>query len=175
MAVEKRGQAVAPVLLGVASIADADHGRLKQIDDRREDFLAAHAWRGHIFPDVLAKARKGIGKHNHMLILHVLAYLAKLGVIAVLLSPSRIVTGGLDMAVRVGANPHSLPGRRDRERADARQDGLVGDDLSARGTIAEALARPASCQAWIIRGRVGEPGELGGVFAVDDYLRFRLM
>ena len=42
MAVEKSGQAVALVLLGVASIAHPDHGRLKQVDDRREDFRASH-------------------------------------------------------------------------------------------------------------------------------------
>src|SRR5439155_212472 len=70
------------------------------------------------WPTSPAQPRQQAGKALHPLELLPIAPLAPAWVIQVLLAPSRVDAGGLEMPHRIGADPHVLPGRRDGKSAD---------------------------------------------------------
>jgi hypothetical protein len=68
-------------------------------------------------------------------------------VIPVLLTSAVVDPSGLDVAARVGADPHVLPGRRNDEGTDAVEGVTVGDPLSAGVDVDKALARASAPDA----------------------------
>src|SRR6185503_21217947 len=83
-------------------------------------------------------ARQGAREGAHPAVLGVVAHFAPARVIAVLLAAARIAAGRLEVAIAVRADPHLFPGRRNRERLDAREDLLVAHCAAARQAVAEA-------------------------------------
>ena len=71
-------------------------------------------------------------KVSSLVVFRLVAHLAPARMIAVLLAPARVAAGGLQVAVRVGADPHLGPGRRDRQRADAPQRLGIADRRAVR-------------------------------------------
>jgi hypothetical protein len=135
-----------------------DQRQLQEPDDRRQDLLARQSGSAEIRVDTLADGRQQAGERDHPVELRALAMLAVGGVVAVLLAAAGIAPGRLKVAPRVRADPYVRPRGRDRERADAGEDGRVADRGAVRGAIGEAPARPAACDPG---PRVGRPSEAG--------------
>src|SRR5262249_13288347 len=113
--------------------------------------------RQHLFTRQPGPAKVGVGaltnlrqrlrKDHQSSVLDLVADLAPLRVIAILLPPARIAARRLEMAARIGANPHVGPRGRDHERADARQHGGVADAAAVLVDIAETAARANTADA----------------------------
>src|SRR5688572_29975509 len=93
------------VLPGVLVVADADEGCLQQANDGGDDLFPGEAVLAQILIDALANARQRAPERDHVLVFRLVADLPPFGVIAVLLATARIAAGGLDVAVRRGADP----------------------------------------------------------------------
>ncbi len=81
--------------------------------------------------------------------------------VAVLLAPARIAAGGLDVAVRIGADPHVGVGGRDGQGADAVDGGGVPHRLAVRPDVVEAQLGGDAADARIVIGDVGQAVDLG--------------
>src|ERR1700754_2048219 len=75
-------------------------------------------------------------------ILRRVMHLAPARVVAILLAPARVSTGGQDVPVRARADPHLGPGRRNPDRLD--QGPLIGirDDAAIRSPVNPAVLSP---------------------------------
>ena len=91
-----------------------------------------------------ADDRQRLSERQHVLVLVLVAHRPPAGVVAILFPAARVAAGGLDVAVRIGADPDILVGRRDRQLADARDRGGIADRAAACIDEAEPGARPAS-------------------------------
>jgi hypothetical protein len=113
-----RRQADRTVLAGVLFVPDPDQRPLEQLDDCRKHLLARKARLGKIG----LRPRTDLGerrrKRDEPPVLHVVANDAPAAVIAVLLAVASITPGRLEVAVGIGTDPDSGPGRRNRERVD---------------------------------------------------------
>ena len=113
MAVAKGGQAVGPVLLDIAAVADADHGVFQQPDDRGQNLFGGQATAAHVLVHLAADPGQGGREFQHVIVFRTVAHLAEIGVIAVLLAPLRIAPRRKDVAARVGAEqPARVRARR---------------------------------------------------------------
>src|SRR5690606_19162715 len=72
-----------------------------------------------------------------------------------------VAPGRLQVAVRVGAEPHVAPGRRHRERAEAGDGAGVVDGPAAGVEEGEAAAAHPTGQARLVVGDVPEAGGRG--------------
>src|SRR5437763_8832119 len=95
-------------------------------------------------------AGKRLGKVDHLFVFRFIAGLPPAVVVAVLLSSAVVASDGLDVATRIGADPDSLPSRRNDEVADAHQRfevvdrialGVVVDELFASFDAADSARR----------------------------------
>src|SRR5690606_35303740 len=136
----KGGEPERIVLLGIALVADAKARRLQQPHQDREHLVAGQArereGRAHPSPD----RRQGAREYEHAVELVRLADLAPARVIAILLAPARVASRGLQVAALVAADPDAGPGRRDRERGDARERRRVAHALAAWVAILETAS-----------------------------------
>src|SRR5205085_12298637 len=98
--------------------ADAEEAEVEKADGGCEGPLAGHPLDRDVALDGAAQARQGAGEFAHFLVLAGGAAEVPAVVVAVLLAAGFVVAGGLDVAERVGADPHIPPGGRDRQRAD---------------------------------------------------------
>ena len=89
-----------------------------------------------------AQHRQALGEAEDPVVLLPVAGRPPLVVVAVLAPALRVEPGRLDVPVRVRADPHVLPRRRDGQGPDAVDDVLVGDPLAVLVEVREALARP---------------------------------
>jgi hypothetical protein len=119
MARAERRQPVASVLLGVFPVADADQRAVEQTDHRREHLLPGHPAFAHVLGDAFADLRQRAGELQDPLVLVAVAHLAPIGMVAILLTPSVVTPGRLNMAVGLRADPYLGPGRRHGQRTDA--------------------------------------------------------
>ena len=119
--------------------------------------------RGQVGLDLLAQPRQRAGEADHVVELLGVAPGAPRVVVAVLLAARGVDPRGLQVAVRVRADPDVLPGGRDAELADALEHlGLV-DALAVVVEVREAAARaPAGDPG---AGAVGaaEPGHFSSL------------
>src|SRR5882672_11386562 len=124
--------------------------------------------RAHVALDALADLRKDLAELEHAAEFRRVARVAVQRVVAVLLATARVAGGGLDVAVRVRADPHVGPRGWDHQAVDALA--LRGvPDLRAVGrierpTLACALARDAGDAV----GDVGQAGTGGGLAVLVD-------
>jgi hypothetical protein len=85
--------------------------------------------------------------------------------IAILLAPTCIAAGGLQMALAVGANPHVGVGRRDHQRIDTLDLVLVADTLAVGVEIGKFAAQDLAAEARLAVIDVVQI--FGQIFAVD--------
>ena len=97
--------------------------------------------------DAARAARQRAGEDDHVVELLLVAALAPARVVEVLLAAALVDAGGLDVAAGVRADPHVLPGRRDHQLVDARQDLGILDALAVGVEDREAAAAPTPAQA----------------------------
>jgi hypothetical protein len=122
-----RGQAVALVRLRVLLRADPEEAAVEQPHGAGEHALAGElVARLQVGGHAVAQRRQVLGEVEHLVELLGVAPGAPVRVVEVLLATGRVDAGGLDVAAVPRADPDVLPGRRDAEAADARDDvGLV--------------------------------------------------
>ena len=94
---------------------------LHQPHDRGQHPLARQTAALQIRFDAGADQRQRLGEDQQLAVFRLVAHFAPARVIAVLLAAALVAAGRLQMAVRVEADPHIGPGRRDRQRANAPQ------------------------------------------------------
>ncbi|MNJ51374.1 hypothetical protein D3C77_466760 [compost metagenome] len=82
--------------------------------------------------------------------------------IAILLAATGIAPGGLDMTLRVGADPHIGIGRGNGQGLDPRQGGGVADTLAAGIEVDEPAAQGFAAQARLAVFDVVQAGGEGG-------------
>jgi hypothetical protein len=122
----QRGDAIAVVLPGVIIVANADERRIQQVDNSGHDLFARQAAQRDVLAHLGPNVWESVGKRDQMLVLGAFPRLTKTWMIAVLLTSPGVAAGGLDVAVRVGADPHVDPGWRHSERLDAPEDVWLG-------------------------------------------------
>src|SRR4029079_6229101 len=94
--------------------------------------------------DATPDACQGMTEVQHAIELRPVAMQAPARVIAVLLAAARIVSGSLKMAVCVRTDPDIAIRGRNRETADARQNGGIGHRPSIRCTAREKVGEAAA-------------------------------
>ena len=87
--------------------------------------------------------------------------LAPVLVVDVLLAAAVVAAGGLQMAVGVAANPDVGPGRRNRERVDARELAFVAKAAAVAVEVVEAFAVQLANEARLLVDDVTESREAG--------------
>jgi hypothetical protein len=149
------GQAERAVLVGVLRAARAEETEVGQTDRGGQDPLPDQAPGLHVVREDLAYVRQGGAEQPDPVMLIVVPLLPPQIVVAVLAAACGIGADGLDVALRIGADPHVLPGRRDNQGLDAGQDLRIADDGRIRPEVAEAA--PAAPAQDARAGRIAAP------------------
>src|SRR5207247_355242 len=140
MAVSQGGQSERAVLLSVLVVADADSGLLEEPNDRRQHLLQRHPRPFQVAVGMLAALWQGRCEGQHPIVLDRIPDLAPARVIAILLAPSSITPGRLEMAPRVGADPDVGPRRRNGQAFDSPDRLRVTDGAAFAREVGEALS-----------------------------------
>jgi hypothetical protein len=123
-----------------------------------------------MLPHFLPNGRECIGKGNDVTVFRAFTYFSEARVITVLLAAFRVATRGLDMAVRIRANPDVLPCRWDGQRPDTPENFRLGESRpvgpSIRKTASSIL--PADARPGI--GDIPQAHRLGSILRVDKDL-----
>jgi hypothetical protein len=106
------------------------YSSFQQVDDGRQHFFARQAGQFQCAVDFGADGGEGLAEVDHPLVLHLVAHGAPFRMVAVLLASARVASGGLQVAVGLRADPDVGPGRRNDERLDPFQGGLVLDHFA---------------------------------------------
>ena len=154
-------QAKAPVRPGVFVVADADQGDLEKADRRRQHLLPGQTAPAKVGGDAAPKAGEGATEGEDPLELGFVAERSPAGVIAVLLAPARIAADRLDVAIRILADPYTLPSRRDDEPADALEDIGIAHTPPAGVDVIEAMSDRDPADARVVVVDVGQTMMLG--------------
>jgi hypothetical protein len=115
-----------------------------------------------------AQSRQRLREVEHPLVLGALADLPEGRVVAVLLAALGVAPGGLQMAVRVRADPNVRVGGRDRELADPVEGRRVLHLAAVRLHVGEALAGLLAADPGLLVGDVAQPGGFRGLARIDD-------
>jgi hypothetical protein len=91
-------------------------------------------------------------------------------VISVLLASFRVAARGLDMAVRVGANPDVLPCRGDGQRPDPPENVRLGESYPVGPAISKTASRLLSVYARPGIRDIPQAHRLGSILRVDNDL-----
>ena len=152
---EQGRDAVALVGFGVELAADPEEAEVEEPHRAGQRPLARHPVARQIPRRRPSQARQGDRELAHRLELARRRPPLPGLVVAVLLAAGGVDPGRLDMAEGVRADPHLLPGRRDRQLADPRQGLLVLHPPAVGVEVAEPLAAPAAGDSRA--GAVGAP------------------
>ena len=151
------GQAVGAVVAGVAVVADADQGASSSATARATTLSRPRPGRRN-WASMCRRSRGSAWPAQQALVLVGIAYLAPARVVAVLLAPTGVAAGGLEMAVGVGTDPDLAIGRRNGQLVQPADFLGVADALAVGVEIDEALALPASTDARLAVVDVAEAG-----------------
>src|SRR5262245_58443351 len=135
--VAKRRQSKRSVLPDVLLVPDADEALLEKLHDGRQHLVAREAGEREVRPRATPNARKRFGERLHAIEFRLVAAHAPLSVIAILLAPLRITTGGLKMSAWMRADPDLAPCGRNSQRADAPELRRASDSLPVRADVLE--------------------------------------
>src|SRR5439155_9118681 len=130
------------VLVRILLAAGAKEAEIEQAGGARQHAGLTQVAAAEVPPDATAHARQRRGEVEHRVELLLVAAFPPGIVVAVLLAPGGVDPGGLEMPVRVWADPHLVPGRGDREVADPLEHSLIGDAPAALIAIFEAPSPP---------------------------------
>src|SRR5688572_27671480 len=117
--VAQRGQAVRLVAPRVFIVAHAQQRAIHQAHDAGYDLLPRQAAPAKVALDAAADRRQGTAERPQPIELAAVAALAPARVIDVLFAPAGIDAGGLQVAIRRGADPYVPPRGRNGELLDA--------------------------------------------------------
>src|SRR5262245_11753079 len=153
----KGGQTVGAILLGILTVADTYQGFVEKADYRGQHLLSRRSAFAHILRNALSHAQQQPSELNDTRIFISVAHLPPIIVIAILLAPTRIAAGRLDMTIAIGADPHFRPCRRHSKRAYPLQRALIRDPPTAGGMVTDAPTLGASADAWLGVGNIAQP------------------
>jgi hypothetical protein len=162
VAVAQRRQAEGFVGARVLLVPDPHHGRLQQVDDRRQHFFARQAGQFQGAVDFGADRGQRLAEVDHALVFRLVAHAAPFRMVAVLLASARVAARGLQVAVGLRADPDIGPGRGNHERLDALERGFVRDRLALGREVAEAILARFAPDAGLVVVDVAQAGSLGG-------------
>nr|GFB47739.1 hypothetical protein [Tanacetum cinerariifolium] len=114
---------------------------------------------------LLAHFGQRLAEGNHPRVFVLVADLAPARMVAILLAPTCIAAGGLQVALAVSADPHVGVGRRDHQRIDALDLVLVADTLAVGVEIGKFAAQDLAAEARLAVIDVVQI--FGQIFAVD--------
>jgi len=141
------GQAIAAVVAGIAVVAHADQRLVQQAHQQGQQLVARQAIPREVAAHPPAQRGQLPAERHYPVELAQVAELPPARVVTVLLAPARVAAGGLQVAPRVGADPHVGIGRRDRQRADARKLPAIAHRPPVGVAVAETLAATDPPQA----------------------------
>jgi hypothetical protein len=143
MRTQHRREAEAAVVIGVGLAPDPEEAEIEEADRAGEHALASEAIAGEPAARLRPQGPEGVGEVEHALELLPVAPLAP-GVVVEVLPPSgRVHSSGLEMAERIGADPHVRPRWRNRQRADPPELVPVSERPAVLPAVLEAAATPA--------------------------------
>jgi len=161
MPVAQGRQAEAFVVFGILAIAYAKQCQFQEADNRGEHPLAWETVTTQIRVDPSSYRRQNSGKHQHLAVLRLVANFAPAPVITILLAPSLVSPGNLDVSKRVGADLYRRPCRWNHQGLDALQCFDIAHPRTAGLTIIKARTRLVPRDSGPVVGRVVQPGEPG--------------
>jgi hypothetical protein len=144
MAVAKGCEAEGMILFRLFDVADANEGSLKKLNDGGEDFGAGEAAQAKIAPNFAANFWEGAAEVDHAFILVFILRFAPKGMIEILFAAALVAPDGLDVAVRIGADSHVLPGGGNDEAADSAEGSLIVNRLAGGANVYETVAVAAA-------------------------------
>ena len=147
---QQAAQAVGAVAARVLAMTDAHPGAIEQPHQRRQHPLAIEAAIAQTALHLATQPRQAMTEIQQQAKLVLAPQRHPVGVIAVLLASARVARRGLDVSVVAGTDPDIHIGRRDGQRADAPQRGLVPHRTSVRVDIPEAAGRAHAAQPRLI-------------------------
>ncbi len=156
MAVAQRGQSIRFIGARVFGIADADQRFFEQADDHRKHFDSWQPGQRQISSQSLPQLRQPFAEFDHAMKFSGIAHAAPLGVVTILLAFARIPSGRLQMASRVGTNPHIYIGRRYRQAADALQGRRLANHRTMRIYVGKPFTAAHACQSRQVVGDIDQ-------------------
>ncbi|MNZ28836.1 hypothetical protein D3C78_460760 [compost metagenome] len=150
VAVAQGGQAEGVVVAGILTVANTDQGGVEQADHQGHDFFPVQSWARQLAVQLLAQFRQCIGEGQHARVFVAITKVTPQRVIAVLLAPASVASGGLQVTLRVSADPHVGIGRRHGQGLDTLQGDWVADALAIGIDINKACARFFTAQARLV-------------------------
>ncbi len=154
---EERRGAVGIVAAGVFLVADPDRRLVHQPDDPGGHPLPREGGAPQVPVDLPAELRERKAEGPHAPELRLTAQRGPGVGVPVLLAPRRIPTGGLEVAVGIGADPNLHPGRRDRQGSDAPEGLFVPHGLAVGSRIPPARSATPSTDPGIFVADVDQP------------------
>ena len=154
----QRGRAIGAVLAGIGGVAHPDRDPVDQRQNGGDGEVELARLAGEIAADAAADRRQGRAELCEVVELVCLAPGAPVGVVAVLLAGPRVLPGGLQVAMRLGADPDVLVGRRHRERVEASALRPARDGGAVRGGVGEPAPAPLASDAGFAVGIVDKLG-----------------
>ena len=130
------------IVAGVLVVADTDERLLEQLHDGGDDLGAGKRGAGQVLFGAAAKGGQRGCEIEDAAVLGFVPHLAPARVIAMLLAALDVPPGCLEVAVRVRADPHVLPGRRDDERSNTFKGRLVAQSVTVGCNVAESFSHP---------------------------------
>ena len=144
VAIAQRRQPERAVVTRVLLVADSHERRLEEPNDHRDDELTRHLALAQITPYPASDLRERVGEIEETLELRGIALRPPFRVVSILLAPTRVAPGCLQVRVRFPGDPDVGPRRRDRERADPRELRVAAHRPAVGIRVREAAARAAS-------------------------------
>src|SRR5207237_5162450 len=93
-------QAKGLVFFGIFFVADADKAYLEEFNHRGQHFISRQAGQLEISCHATANPRERVGEGDHVKIFGFIAHFTPALVVAMLLAPARVSSGGLEMTIR---------------------------------------------------------------------------
>ena len=158
----QQGRDAVRAVLGLVLLpAAAEEAGVEHAQPRRRHPLARQTVGAQVGRHLLARGRELAGQHAHPVVLLAAPRLVPGVVVEVLASTGVVGADGLDVPVRVRADPDVLPGRRDDEGGDALPR-LRVDPLPVGVDVAEATCRDGRVGCRTCRERCAEVSH-GGI------------
>src|SRR6185312_2670655 len=167
MAVVERGDTEGLVFLGGCLVADAHACLIENADYRGQNFFTRHTGKREVLPRGFPDGLQSLDYPRNTIELRLVPDSAIRAVISILLASAEIVPDRLQVPRRAGANPHTLPCRRDRESANA-FDLFRGRYMFAPAIeINEAFPAPAPGKSRGAVVNISEANNGGGAFRIE--------
>src|SRR5215469_13112400 len=161
MPIAQGRQAEAAVGLGIFAVAYAKRRQFQKPDNRGEHPLAWETVATQIRVDASPDQRQDAGKHQRLAVFGLVADFAPERMVTILLAPSLVSPGNLDVSEWVRIDPYRRPCRWNHQGLDTLQGFDVAHQCTGGLTIIKARTSFMPRDSRSVVGRVVQLGELG--------------